>query len=114
MGKWKKGRRWGQQKGQGEPMMAKIPIVLLLLNFFVWPALRGTDILLVTLISTVLGLVGLVMAWRARKVIRRKGGRIRGETMATIGYWGNLIVFVLAGLLFSYSVAMGVLRGELL
>lgn len=94
--------------------MAKLPILLLLINFFVCITLRGTDILVVTLISSLLGLAGLVMAWRARKIIRRKGGRIRGESMATIGYWGNLIFFVLAGLLFSYSVAMGVLRGELL
>ena len=114
MGKWKKGRRWGQPKGQGEPLMAKLPIALLLANAFVWISLRGTDILLVTFLSSLFGLVGLVIAWKARKVIRRKGGRVRGESMATIGYWGNLIAFVLASLLFSYSVAMGILRGEFL
>ncbi|MEX0326108.1 MAG: hypothetical protein AB3N33_08480 [Puniceicoccaceae bacterium] len=114
MGKWKKSRRWGQPKGQGEPMMVKVPVLLLLINGFTCISLRGTDILVVTLISTLLAMVGMVIAWRARKIIRRKGGRVRGETMATIGYWGNLVVFVMAGLLFSYAVAMGVLRGDLL
>ena len=94
--------------------MARIPVLLLLITLFFVISLRGTDILVVTLISSLLGLIGMLMGRSALKRIRRKGGRIRGETMAYIGYWGNLIIFVLASLLFSYAVAMGVLRGELL
>jgi hypothetical protein len=114
MGKWKKRRRWGQSRGQGEPLSAKLPIVFLLANVFVWAGLRGTDILLVTLLSTIFGFTGMVIAYRAKHNIRRKGGRVSGETMALIGYWANLVIFLLAFLLFAYSVAMGVLRGELL
>ena len=97
-----------------EPVGARLSLLLLLGNLFVWVGLRGTDVLLVTLASTLLALAGWVGAQRARRKIRRAGGRMSGETMALIGYWGNLLVFILAFLMFSYAVAMGILRGDLL
>ena len=97
-----------------EPILARIAVILLLANAFVWAGMRNVDILIVTLTSTLLALVGLVAGYRARKRIRRYGGRIPGEAIGEIGYWGNLVVFVGASLLFSYAVAMGVLRGDLL
>jgi hypothetical protein len=113
MGKWKKRSAWGQNKGDSEPLMAKVPLVLMLLNIFVCVGLRELDILLVSLASSVLALAGTVMAYKAKHRIRRKGGRIRGETMALIGYWGNLIIFLAATFLFAYVLAIGILRGDL-
>ena len=97
-----------------EPLLARLSILFLLANIFVWVGLRATDILVVTLVSSLLGLAGLITGHRARHKIRRKGGRVAGEQMATIGYWANLVAFVVGSLLFAYAFAMGVLRGDLL
>jgi hypothetical protein len=94
--------------------LARLSILLLLVNVFVCVGFWWTEILLVTLASSLLGLAGLIIGYKAKHKIRRKGGRVSGEQMAIIGYWGNLVVFVLASLFFAYAVAMGVLRGDLL
>ncbi len=99
---------------QKEPFTAKASLVFMLLCFFVYVTLRGTDVLAVTLLATVVGFTGWILAIVARKRIRHAGGRIGGESLALIGYWGNLILFLLSALWFSYSVAMGILRGDLL
>ena len=99
---------------QKEPLSARISVLLLLVNLFVWVGLRGTDILLVTLLSSLLAIVGAVIGHLARRKVQRHGGRISGESLALIGYWANLIVAILSLLMFAYAVAMGVLRGDLL
>ena len=99
---------------QKEPFTAKASLINLLLCVFVYVTLRGVDVLAVTLLATLVGFIGWILAIVARRKIRRAGGRIGGESLAMIGYWGNLIAFLLSALLFSYSVAMGILRGDLL
>jgi len=95
-------------------MLAKVSVLLLLLNGFIWAGLRSLDILLLTLLSALVGLAGLVLGRLARRHLRRHQGRMGGESLALIGYWGNLAMFILPALMFSYAFAMGVLRGELL
>jgi len=89
-------------------------LIFLLINVFIWAGLRGTDILVVTLLSALVGFAGWLMAFRAGRKIRRMGGRVAGEAVALIAYWGNLAIFLLSSLMFAYSVAMGILRGDLL
>jgi hypothetical protein len=94
--------------------VAKVSVMLLLLNGFVWAGLRSLDVVVLTLLSWLLALAGLLLGRMAGKYIRRHRGKIGGESIAMIGYWGNLIVFLLTFLLFSYSLAMGILRGDFL
>jgi hypothetical protein len=57
---------------------------------------------------------GLLLGRAAGKYIRRHHGSVGGESMALIGYWGNFGAFVATFLLFAYSLAMGILRGDFL
>ena len=97
-----------------EPILARISLLLLLINIFLWAGLRDMDILIVSLTSTGLALVGAIMGYKAYRRIRKHGGRIPGEAMAMVGYWSNLVLFLLTFLLFAYSLAMAFLRGEIL
>ena len=54
------------------------------------------DILIVSLSSAVLALLGGVAGYRAYRRIRKHGGRIPGEAMAMIGYWANLMLLLAA------------------
>jgi len=101
-------------KDRREPLLARVSLFVLLLNLFVWAGLRNIDILLVAFLSTVLGLTGLISGYRAKHKIHRQGGRVSGETMALIGYWLNLLVFIFSALLLAFVIAIGVLRGEFL
>ena len=76
--------------------------------------LRNLDILVLSLSSTVLALVGAITGYRAYRRIRKHGGRIPGEAMAMIGYWSNLVLLLLSFLVFCYSFAMAFLRGDIL
>jgi hypothetical protein len=97
-----------------EPLIIRVSIGFLLANGFLWAGFRNIDILLVSFISALLGLAGLVTGKLALRKIRHHGGRVRGESIATIGYWGNLLLFVLGLLIFAYAVAAGVYREEIL
>lgn len=114
MGRRKKIKRWGMPRDQREPLLARVSLLLLLLNLFIWVGLRSTDVLLVTLASTLVSLAGLIFGKMAVRRIRRAGGRLQGEPMAKIAYWGNLAVCIVSALMFAYAAAMGILRGELL
>lgn len=114
MGKWKKVNRRKWAGRERESLLAKVSVLLLLSNGFLWAGLRSLDILLLTLLSALVGLAGLIFGILARRHLRRHHGRIGGESLALIGYWGNLAMFILPALMFSYAFAMGVLRGELL
>lgn len=110
----RKSKFWGMPKDRQEPLIVRVALLLLLLNIFVWVGLRGTDILLVSMGSGLLALAGWIAAHRGRRKVRRLGGRGSSETMALMAYWGNLIIFLLVLFVFSYAVAMGILRGELI
>ncbi len=114
MGKWKKVNRGKGAGRERESLLAKISVLLLLVNGFLWAGLRSLDILVLTLLSALVGLAGLLLGMLARRHLRRHHGRIGGESLALIGYWGNLAMFILPALMFSYAFAMGVLRGDLL
>jgi hypothetical protein len=114
MARRKKGRRWGMPSDRQEPMIARMPILCLLLNFFIWVGFRNMDKLLVGLASVLVALTGTLIGRMAIKRLRRHGGRVSGEGMARIGYWGNLVVLVLAGFLWVYLVLLAILRGEIL
>lgn len=113
MGRWVKAKR-GRDRSRKESRLAQATLVILLLNGFIWAGLRGLDILVLSLVSMLMALTGLLAALAARRAIRRRRGGMEGDSLATIGYWGNLTVFLLTLLLFVYSLAMGILRGELL
>lgn len=114
MGKWKKTKRQSESSLQKEPLRAKISLLLLLLNGFIWAGLRSLDVLVLTFLSTLVALGGMLLGRAAYRYIRRHRGSVGGDSIALIGYWGNLIVFILTFLLLSYAVAMGILRGELI
>ena len=95
-------------------MVVKVAMLMLLLNVFVWTGFRGMDMLVVSLGSAMLALAGWITAHYGRKKVRRRAGRGTSETMSLLAYWGNFTVFLLTFLLFSWSVAMGILRGDLL
>ena len=113
MGKWKKAKNRAAAH-EKEPLLAKLSVILLLGNGFLWAGLRGLDVVVLTFLSALLALTGLFIAHVARKQIRRHRGSVGGESVALIGYWGNLLVFLLVFLLFSYSLAIGILRGDFL
>ena len=114
MGRWKKRNRWGMPKGEREPMMARVAIILLLANGFLWAAFHYKDFLMISMFSVVLALGGLVAGRLALRKIHRYGGRLRGENMATIGYWGNILVFLLVLVLFAYFLASAIYNEEIL
>jgi len=107
-------QRWGMPGDQREPLGARIALILILLNIFLWIGLRNVDILVVSLGSLLLALAGLVIGYRAGKRIQRHGGRISGESMTRIANWGNLLLFVGSFFLFCYLLLLGMLRGDLL
>ena len=110
----KRRKRWGMPEDRREPLGARVSVLMILTNIFLWVGLRNVDVLVVSLISVLVAVVGLVMGYKAGRRIRRRGGRLAGETMASIGYWGNLGLFVVTFFLFSYSLAMAILRGDIL
>ncbi|MGC9452559.1 MAG: hypothetical protein ACP5I4_14065 [Oceanipulchritudo sp.] len=97
-----------------EPMLVRISMLLLLLNVSLCVGLRSVDILLVSLAATFVALGGAILAQRGLRLVRRRSRGGGSESMGLMAYWGNLVLFILAALLFCYSFAMGVLRGELL
>jgi len=87
--------RGRQARGElRESGLARTSLFLLLLNGFVWAGLRNFDLLLVSLLSTLVALIGLLAGRKARFVLERQRGRMEGESLALIGYWGNAIVHV--------------------
>ncbi len=101
-------------KDRREPLGARVSMLLILANGFLWIGLRNVDILVVSLGSLLIALMGLILGYKSGKKIQRHSGRLSGENMATIGYWGNLLLFVGALFLFCYLLALGMLRGELI
>lgn len=97
-----------------EPVLARISLLFLLVNIFLWAGLRNMDILVVSLASAFIAFCGTVTGYRAHRRIRRYGGRIPGEAISMVGYYSNLVLFLLTLLLFCYSFAMAVLRGDIL
>lgn len=113
MGKWKKANRRWHHIGQHESVLAKLSVIFLLSNGFIWAGLRGLDILVLSLIASFSAGTGLLLSLSAKKALRQKHGRLGGEAFAIVGYWGNLITVILSFMLFSYSLFRAILRGEL-
>lgn len=110
---WKKRRsRWGMPADRKEPFGARLSGTLILVNICIWIGLRHIDILVISGISAVLALIGFISGYRSLKRIVRRGGRIGGEGIARIGYYGNMICLILFLLIFAYSFAQGFLRGD--
>lgn len=114
MGKWKKVKARSASSHIREPWAGKFSLLLLLINIFIWAGLRGMDIVIMTFLSTVVAFTGYLLALSGRKFLRRQRGSVGGESIVTIAYWGNLLLFLLTFLMFSYSLAIGVLRGDFL
>ena len=114
MSRRKKRSRWGMPEGKREPLGARVSAFCLLLNLFIWVGFRNMDMLIVGLASVLVALVGTVIGRKAYNRIRRRGGRMAGESMARIGYLGNLWVMVLVGFFWVYVLTMAILRGEIL
>lgn len=110
----RKKQQWGMPKDRREPLGARVTLLLILGNCFLWIGLRNVDILVMSLASLLIALIGLIIGYKTGKKINRHGGRLSGENMANIGYWGNLLFFVGALFLFCYSLALGMLRGDLI
>ena len=110
----RKQQRWGMPSDRREPLGARIALLLMLINIFMWIGFRDVDMLIISLVSLVIALIGLIFGYRAGKRIARHGGRITGENMARIGYWGNVLLFVGSLFLFSFTLILGILSGDLL
>jgi len=52
-------------------LLAKLSVILLLGNGFLWAGLRGLDVVVLTFLSALLALMGVLLARIARKRIRR-------------------------------------------
>jgi hypothetical protein len=94
--------------------LALTSIGLLLANAFQWVVLQGTEILLVALLSTLLGLAGWIIGAKARRRIRKYHGILQGEAAAQIGSWGNQFVFFASLLFFLWCFFIAVYGGQLL
>jgi hypothetical protein len=86
--------------------------LIALVGLFVWVGFRGVDIVVVSLGSTLVALIGFVCAVFGKKAEGRRRGSTGSSALTLIGYWANLALFVVSSLLFAYSLAMGILRGE--
>lgn len=111
MGKWKKAKRQPIREQQ-EPLVSRIAILMVLLVVFLWVGFRGVDIVVVSLGSTLLGLLGFTLALLGSKAERRRRGSTGSSALTQIAYWANLALFVGSFLLFSYALAIGILRGD--
>lgn len=111
MGKWKKAKRQ-PMRDQQEPLVSRLAILMGLLVVFLWVGFRGVDIVVISLGSTLLGLAGFILALFGAKAERRRRGSTGSSGLTQIAYWANLALFLGSFLLFSYSLAIGILRGD--
>lgn len=95
-------KRWGMPEDRREPLGARIGLLLVLLNIFIWLGFRFVVPVVVSGVGTVMALAGLLLARKAELRIRKYQGRIAGEHLAMIAVWGNLILLILNALLFCY------------
>jgi hypothetical protein len=111
MGKWKKAKRrpTGDPK---EPIWSRLSILIALLVVFLWVGFRGVDIVVISLGSTLLALTGFGFALLGGKIERRRRGSTGSSGLTQIAYWIHFAVLVGSFLLFSYSLAIGILRGD--
>lgn len=94
--------------------MALASIACLFVNVLVWTSLRFREVIISSGLLTAFGLAGLILGVFALKRIHRRHGRLQGESVAMLGKWLNLAIFVLSALLFIYSLSVAVMRGQLL
>lgn len=111
MGKWKKAKRKAP-RGQEEPLASRVAILLALLNVFIWVGFRGVDIVVLSFASSFVGLIGFLLAFVGGRAERRRRGSLGRSALTEIGYWGNLALFLGSSVLFSYTLAIGILRGD--
>lgn len=67
-----------------------------------------------TFLLTGVSFIGYLLAILAKKKLRRHRGRLDGDSVAEIGYWGNLLVFLVSLLGFCWFFLIGVARGDFL
>jgi len=89
-----------------------ISVGILLINAFQWISLRGFDTIIVAFLSIILAAIGWVFGVYALRKIKRHRGVLQGEGAALMGYWGNLIVFLVSLLFFCWLLFLGIMRGE--
>ena len=94
--------------------LALASMAFLFINLLVWTSLRFREVIISSGLSTVCGLAGFIFGVVALKRIHRRHGRLQGESVAMLGKWLNLAIFVLSALLFVYSVSVALMRGQLL
>ena len=114
MGKWKKRKARSAGSHIKESRGGKVALLLLLLNIFIYAGFRGTDIVVLTFVMALVAFIGYLLAFLSRRSMRRHRGAVGGESIVLLAYWGNLILFLLSFLMFSYSLAIGILRGDFL
>lgn len=94
--------------------MAIVSVGFLFLILFLFTTFRSLDMVVLSLLLVLVSGVGLVTAAMAKRKLRRHRGRLEGESVAEIGYWGNFVVFILSLLAFSWFFLIGVARGDFL
>jgi hypothetical protein len=110
----RRSRRRQKNDNIKETPWAKAAVFMLLVNIFVLAGLRNIDKLVITLVVAVVAGIGWVFAIRAQRQLRRYHGRLQGDGLAALGYWGNLLMMLFFLLGFAWFLAMGILRGELI
>jgi hypothetical protein len=110
----KRSSRSKRYRGEPTSRFALASVGFMLACAFVFIAFRNVDILIVTLAMSILSLAGMLTGRIALKKVRRHRSELSGESAATIGYWGNLIVFILSLLAFSWFLALAIIKGDLL
>lgn len=113
MGSRRKRKRGGESLVP-QSRLAITSVGFLFLILFLFTTFRSLDMVVLSLLLVMVSAVGLVTAVMAKKKLRRHRGRLEGDSAAEIGYWGNLAVFVLSLLAFSWFFLIGVARGDFL
>ncbi|MCC5841913.1 MAG: hypothetical protein JJT96_17490 [Opitutales bacterium] len=89
-------------------------LVCLLGNLLIFTSLRLREVIITSGLIMIVATLGFVLGTVALKRLHRRKGRLQGEGAAIIGKYANLGLALLMGTLFVYSLAMAVLRGQLL
>lgn len=89
-------------------------LICLLGNVLIFTSLRLREVIITSGLIMVVATIGFVLGTVALKRLHRRKGRMQGEGLALIGKYVNLILALLMAFLFVFSVAMAVLRGQLL
>lgn len=93
--------------------LAPTSVFVLLLNIFTILLLLREDPLIITTAAFLLSGFGYSLGRTAQRRINRHHGVIQGHAAAVVGTYGNLVVVILAAILFVFELIRAIFYGDI-